>query len=60
MLRRKKRGCGLSYLNLHHIFDHIVTFEDTGKRKPDPAPFEKILSLLQVAAERSIDDRRLG
>ena len=38
----------LTYLNLHHLFDHIVTFEDTGRRKPDPAPFEKILSLLHV------------
>lgn len=44
----KEAWLRLTYLNLHHIFDHIVTFEDTGKRKPDPAPFEKILSLLQV------------
>lgn len=38
----------LTYLNLHHLFDHIVTFEDTGMRKPDPAPFKKILQLLHV------------
>lgn len=44
----------LTYLNLHHIFDHIVTFEDTGKRKPDSAPFKKILSLLRVKANESL------
>ncbi len=44
----------LTYLNLHHIFDHIVTFEDTGKRKPDSAPFKKILSLLHVHASEAL------
>ena len=44
----KEAWLRLTYLNLHHIFDHIVTFEDTGKRKPDSAPFKKILSLLHV------------
>ncbi|MFA5832039.1 MAG: HAD-IA family hydrolase [Bacteroidota bacterium] len=50
----KEAWLRLTYLNLHHTFDHIVTFEDTGKRKPDPAPFEKILSLLQVAPNESL------
>lgn len=50
----KEAWLRLTYLNLHHIFDHIVTFEDTGKRKPDPAPFEKILSLLQVPASEAL------
>jgi HAD superfamily hydrolase (TIGR02253 family) len=50
----KEAWLRLAYLNLHHIFDHIVTFEDTGKRKPDPAPFEKILSLLQVPANEAL------
>lgn len=44
----------LAYLNLHHIFDHIVTFEDTGMRKPDPAPFKKILKLLHVDPAESL------
>jgi putative hydrolase of the HAD superfamily len=38
----------LSYLNFHHIFDHVVTFEDTGERKPHEAPFRRALELLQV------------
>jgi putative hydrolase of the HAD superfamily len=50
----KEAWLRLTYLNLHHIFDHIVTFEDTGKRKPDPAPFEKILSLLQVPPSEAL------
>ena len=37
-----------SYLNFHHIFDHVVTFEDTGERKPHEAPFRRALELLQV------------
>jgi FMN phosphatase YigB (HAD superfamily) len=30
----------LCSLNLHHIFDAVVTFEDTGERKPSPSPFQ--------------------
>lgn len=38
----------LCYLNLHHIFDCIVTFDDTGERKPSPVPFQKVLDTLGV------------
>lgn len=38
----------LCYLNFHHIFDAVVTFEDTGQRKPEPEPFLKVLELLNV------------
>ena len=30
-------------VNLHHIFDAVVTFHDTGMHKPSPEPFEKYL-----------------
>jgi len=33
-------------LGLHHFFDHVVTFDDTGEKKPSPKPFQKILSLM--------------
>jgi putative hydrolase of the HAD superfamily len=36
----------LASLQLHNVFDHVVTFEDTGERKPSPAPFRKALELL--------------
>ncbi len=38
----------LCYLNFHHLFDYVVTFEDTGERKPSPAPFQKVLALLSL------------
>ena len=38
----------LSYLNFHHFFEVVVTFEDTGERKPSPAPFRRALQLLRV------------
>ena len=30
----------LYYLNLHHVFDPVLTFDDTGVRKPSPKPFQ--------------------
>ncbi len=44
----------LCYLNFHHIFDHVITFDDTGERKPSPVPFRKALDLLQVRPEESL------
>lgn len=44
----------LCSLGLHNYFDIVVAFEDTSKRKPDPAPFQKALSLLQMKAEETV------
>ncbi len=44
----------LCYLNFHHVFDFVVTFEDTGERKPSPVPFRKALELLNVQAHEAI------
>ena len=44
----------LCQLQLHHIFDHVITFDDTGLRKPDPIPFRKMLSLLGVASHEAL------
>ena len=41
-------------VNLHHIFDAVVTFHDTGMHKPSPEPFKKISSLLNVDPKDSI------
>ena len=41
-------------VNLHHVFDAIVTFDDTGELKPSPKPFEKISKLLNVLPENSL------
>jgi putative hydrolase of the HAD superfamily len=44
----------LCYLNFHHIFDCVVTFEDTGERKPSPAPFLRALELLKVSPHETL------
>ncbi|HIE05283.1 MAG TPA: HAD-IIIA family hydrolase, partial [bacterium (Candidatus Stahlbacteria)] len=44
----------LCSLNLHHHFDSVVTFEDTGRRKPDPAPFLRALKELRIEPEETI------
>ena len=44
----------LASLQLHNLFDHVVTFEDTGERKPSPAPFRKALELLGAGPEETL------
>ena len=39
----------LCSLNLHHVFDLVVAFEDTRERKPSRAPFEAALAGLDLA-----------
>lgn len=41
-------------LGLHHFFDHVVTFDDTGEKKPSPKPFKKILSLMKCEPGEAI------
>lgn len=50
----KEAWLRLAYLNFHHIFDIVVTFEDTGERKPNPAPFIMILKKMNVAASQTL------
>lgn len=38
----------LCQLDLHHAFDPVVTFEDTGHRKPSPMPFERALEKMAL------------
>ena len=37
----------LYYLNLHHVFDPVLTFDDTGVRKPSPKPFKMALEIMK-------------
>jgi putative hydrolase of the HAD superfamily len=41
-------------LGLDPFFDTVVTNEDTGKKKPHPAPFQLALSRLQVEPQEAI------
>lgn len=50
----KEAWLRLAYLNFHHIFDSIVTFDETGERKPSPIPFKAILKKLNVEPEESL------
>ncbi|MBD3235590.1 MAG: HAD-IA family hydrolase [Candidatus Eisenbacteria bacterium] len=44
----------LHHLALQHIFDHVITFDDTGERKPAAAPFRKAMELLELPAEQML------
>jgi putative hydrolase of the HAD superfamily len=50
----KEAWLRLAFLNFHHIFDYVVTFADTGERKPSPKPFLKILEQMNVKPEESL------
>jgi putative hydrolase of the HAD superfamily len=44
----------LAYLKLHNVFDAVVTYDDTGRHKPHPAPFELVLKKLDIEPRRAI------
>lgn len=44
----------LSYLNFHHLFDVIITYDESRERKPSPAPFNLALSKLNLSARECL------
>ena len=44
----------LCALSLQHVFDAVVTFDDTRERKPSAAPFREVLNRLDVVPEQSL------
>ncbi len=44
----------LCYLNFHHLFDLVLTFDDTGERKPSPKPFRMALKLLRLKPQEAL------
>ena len=42
------------YLNLHHFFDVVITFDDSGERKPSATPFEMALKKLGLKPQSSL------
>ena len=44
----------LCYLQLHHIFDVVLTHDDTGQRKPSPVPFRMVLEKLGVEPGQAV------
>jgi len=44
----------LSYINFHHLFDVVITYDDTFERKPSPAPFNLALKKLNLKPEECL------
>ncbi len=44
----------LCYLQLHHLFDFVSTFEDAGERKPSPVPFQRALDHFGVEPREAV------
>ncbi len=42
------------YLNLYHFFDAVITFDDSGERKPSSIPFEMALKKLKLKSQDSL------
>ncbi len=51
---RQEAWLRLCYLQLHHIFDIVLTHEDTGEYKPSPAPFELVLERMGIRPEEAM------
>jgi putative hydrolase of the HAD superfamily len=51
---RREAWLRLCYLQLHHMFDFVSTFEDAGERKPSPVPFQRALDFFGVAPGEAV------
>jgi putative hydrolase of the HAD superfamily len=50
----KEAWLRLSYINFHHLFDVVITFDDTFERKPSSAPFNLALKKLDLKSEECL------
>jgi len=51
---RLKAWKRLNIMGMDNLFDVVVAYEDTGKKKPDKAPFEAALKKLKVKPEEAV------
>ena len=51
---RKEAWLRLCYLQLHHMFDIVLTFDDNKAMKPSPIPFQRVLHHFQVKPKQAI------
>ncbi len=51
---RQEAWLRLCYLQLHHMFDMVITYEDTGEYKPSPAPFRMVLEKMGIGADEAL------
>jgi len=50
----KEAWLRLSYINFHHLFDVVVTYDDSHEKKPSPVPFNMALKKLNLKAEECL------
>jgi putative hydrolase of the HAD superfamily len=50
----KEAWLRLSYINFHHLFDVVITFDDSHEKKPSPVPFNMALKKLNLKAEECL------
>jgi putative hydrolase of the HAD superfamily len=51
---RQEAWLRLCYLQLHHMFDFVTTFDDTQERKPSPKPFLRALDFFRLEPSQAI------
>jgi putative hydrolase of the HAD superfamily len=51
---RKEAWLRLCYLQLQHMFDMVLTFDDTGEKKPSPKPFRRVLEHFGVEPHEAL------
>jgi putative hydrolase of the HAD superfamily len=51
---RLKAWKRLNIMGMDNLFDVVVAYEDTGRKKPDKAPFEAALKKLKVKPEEAV------
>ena len=51
---RQEAWMRLCYLGLHHMFDTVIAFEDTGERKPSPVPFRLTLERIGIEPDEAL------
>ncbi|MFZ1320272.1 MAG: TIGR02253 family HAD-type hydrolase [Ignavibacteria bacterium] len=50
----KEAWLRLSYINFHHLFDVVITYDETRERKPSPVPFNLALKELGLNADECL------
>ncbi len=50
----KEAWLRLSYINFHHFFDVVITYDETRERKPSPVPFNMALEELKLNADECL------
>ncbi len=50
----KEAWLRLSYINFHHLFDVVITYDDTFEKKPSPVPFNLALEKLKLKPEECL------